>query len=60
MKGDDHDIKSKSKTNQAINLFSEGKNLEDVVIALYLPIDEVRDIYRQFLILKDMHELSEV
>ena len=55
MKGDDYDIKSKSKTNQAIKLFSKGKNLEDVVIALYLPIDEVRDIYRQFLKLKDMH-----
>jgi hypothetical protein len=31
-----HDIKSKSKTTQAIKLFSEGKNLVDVVIALDL------------------------
>jgi intein-encoded DNA endonuclease-like protein len=33
------DIKSKSKTTQAIKLFSEGKNTVDVVIALDLPAD---------------------
>jgi hypothetical protein len=54
------DIKSKSKTTQAIKLFSENKNLVDVVIALDLPTDEVRDIYRQFLQLQDMHELVRV
>ncbi len=57
---DDYDIKSKSKTSQTIKLFSEGKNLVDVVIALDLPPDEVREIYRQFLELKDMHKLVEV
>ncbi len=54
------DIKSKSKVTQAINLFSEGKDLVDVVIALDLQPDQVREIYRQFLKLKDMHELVEV
>jgi 5-methylcytosine-specific restriction endonuclease McrBC regulatory subunit McrC len=47
-------IKSKSKTTQAIKLFSEDKNLVDVVIALDLPTDEVRDMYRQFLKLSYM------
>src|SRR5581483_11755078 len=54
------DIKSKSKVTQAINLFSEDKDLVDVVIALDLQPDQVREIYRQFLKLKDMHELVEV
>jgi hypothetical protein len=57
---DDYNIKSKSKTTKAIKLFSEGKNLVDVVIALDLPPDEVRDIYRQFLQLQDIHELVRV
>ena len=56
----DYDIKSKSKTSQAIKLFSEGKDLVDVVIALDLPPDEVREMYRQFLELKNMHKLVEV
>ena len=60
MRNDDSDIKSKSKTTQAIKLFSEGKDLVNVVIALDLPTDEVRDIYRQFLQLQDMHELVRV
>ena len=59
-RNDDYDIKSKSKTTQAIKLFSEDKDLVDVVIALDLPADEVRDIYRQFLQLQDMHELVRV
>jgi hypothetical protein len=46
-KGDDYDVKSKSKTAKAIKLFSEGKNLVDVVIALDLQPDEVRTIYQQ-------------
>jgi hypothetical protein len=33
------DIKSKSKTTQAIKLFSEGKKPVEVVIALDLPAD---------------------
>jgi DNA-binding Lrp family transcriptional regulator len=56
----DYDIKSKSKTTQAIKLFSEGKVLVDVVIALDLPPDEVREMYRQFLELNNMHKLVEV
>jgi len=51
---DDYDVKSKSKTAKAVKLFSEGKNLVDVVIALDLQPDEVRAIYREFLQLKDM------
>ena len=57
---DDYDIESKSKITQAIKLFSEGKNLVDIVIVLDLPPDEVREMYRQFLELKNMHKLVEV
>ena len=56
----DYDNKSKSKTTQAIKLFSEGKNLVEVVIALDLPPEDVRIMYRQFLGLKNMHKLVEV
>jgi DNA-binding Lrp family transcriptional regulator len=56
----DYDIKSKSKTTQAIKLFSEGKDLVDIVIALDLLPDEVREMYRQFLELNNMHKLVEV
>ena len=55
----DYDIKSKSKTSQAIKLFFEGKDLVDVVIALDLAPYEVREMYRQFLELKNMHKLVE-
>ena len=57
---DDYDIESKSKITQAIKLFSEGKTPVDVVIGLDLPADEVREIYRQFLGLKNMYKLVEV
>lgn len=56
----DYDIKSKSKTSQAIKLFSEGKDLVDVAIALDLLLDEVWEMYRQFFELKNMHKLVEV
>ena len=56
----DYDIKSKSKTTQAIKSFSEGKDLVDVVVAIDLPPDELRKMYRQFLELKNMHKLVEV
>jgi hypothetical protein len=56
----DYDIKSKSKTTHAIKLFSEGKNLVDVVIALDLPPEDARIMYREFLGLKNMHKLVEV
>ncbi|MFY9870637.1 MAG: hypothetical protein WAK17_13035 [Candidatus Nitrosopolaris sp.] len=54
------DIKSKSKTTQAIKLFSEGKNTVDVVIALDLPADQVRATYRQYWDLKHMYELGQI
>ena len=54
------DIKSKSKTTQAIKLFSEGKTTVDVVIALDLPADQVRAIYRQYWDLKHMYELCQI
>ena len=54
------DIKSKSKTTQAIKLFSEGKTTVDVVIALDLPADEVRAIYREYWELKQMYELGQI
>ncbi len=41
------DIKSKSKVTQAINLFSEGKDLVDVVIPLDLQPDQAREICQQ-------------
>jgi hypothetical protein len=52
--------KPKSKVTQAIKLFSEGKNLVDVAIALDLPPDKVQDMHRQFLQLKNMDELVRV
>jgi hypothetical protein len=57
---DDYDTESKSQTTQAIKMFSEGKTPVDVVIELDLPADEVREIYRQFLELKNMYKLIEV
>jgi hypothetical protein len=54
------DIISKSKTTQAIKLFSEGKNTVDVVIALDLRADEVQAIYREYWELNNMYELAEV
>ena len=54
------DIKSKSKVTQAIKLFSKDKNLVEVVIALDLQPDQVREIYREFLKLQDMRELVRV
>ena len=57
---EEDDIKSKSKTTQAIKLFSEGKTTVDVVIALDLPADQVRAIYRQYWDLKHMYELGQI
>jgi hypothetical protein len=56
----DYDIKARSKTTQAIKLFSEGKKLVDVVITLDLPPEDARIMYREFLGLKNMHKLVEV
>ena len=57
---DDYDIESKSKITQAIKLFSEGKNLVQVVIALDLPADEIRAIYREYWELKRMYKLAQI
>ena len=43
------DIKSKSKTTQAIKMFSEGQTPTQVVIELDLPPEEVREMHRQYL-----------
>jgi hypothetical protein len=56
-RNEDYDIKSKSKITQAIKLFSGDKTPIDVVIALDLQPDEVQEMYRQFLQLKNMEEL---
>jgi hypothetical protein len=54
------DTEPKSKESQAFKMFSEGKNLVDVAIALDLPSDQVQAIYREFWELNNMHELAEV
>jgi hypothetical protein len=51
------DINSKSKTTQAIKLFSELKTPVEVAIALDLPVDQVRAIYRDYWELEGMHGL---
>jgi transposase len=56
----DDDIKSKSKTTQAIKLFSQDKNPVDVVIALDLPSEEVQAIYREYWELKSMFSLAQI
>ena len=43
---------------QAFKLFSEGKTPVEVVIALDLPADQVRAIYREFWELNNMHQLE--
>ena len=50
----------KSKVTQAIKLFSEGKTLVDVAIALDLPPDKVQEMHRQFLQLNNMDKLVRV
>ena len=52
--------RDKKRPTQAIKSFSEGKNTVDVVIALDLPADQVRAIYRQYWDLKHMYELGQI
>jgi predicted HTH domain antitoxin len=54
------DIRLKTKSTQAIKMFSEGENLVDVAIALDPAPDDVQEMHRQFLQLKDMDELVRV
>jgi hypothetical protein len=57
---EDDDIKSKSKTTQAIKLFSEGNSPVEVAIALDLPTDQVLAIYREFWELEGMYGLAQI
>ena len=57
---DEVDTEPKSKESQAFKLFSEGRNLVHVAIALDLPADQVQTIYREFWELNNMNELAEV
>ena len=56
----DDDIKSKSKTTQAIKLFSELKTPVEVAIALDLPADQVMTIYREHWKLDGMYGLTQI
>jgi hypothetical protein len=51
-----YDIKSKSKTTQAIKMFSDGKSPTDVVIELDFSPEEVRMIYRQYFETENMYD----
>jgi hypothetical protein len=57
---EDDDIKSKSKTTQAIKLFSELKSPVEVAIALDLPVDQVQAIYQEYWELEGMYGLVQV
>jgi hypothetical protein len=57
---EDDDIKSKSKTTQAIALFSELKSPVEVAIALDLAADQVRAIYQEYWKLDHMHKLAQI
>jgi hypothetical protein len=57
---EDDDIKSKSKTTQALKLFSELKTPVEVAIALDLPVDQVRTIYREYWELDGMYKLAQI
>jgi hypothetical protein len=57
---EDDDIKSKSKTTQAIALFSELKTPVEVAIALDLPAAEVHAIYLEYCKLEGMYKLAQI
>src|SRR5215472_16810376 len=57
---EDDDVKSKSKTTQAIKLFSELKTLIEVAIALDLPVDKVKAIYQEYWELGGMYRLAQI
>jgi transposase len=56
----DHDTEPKSKESKAFKLFSEGKSPIEVVVALDLPSDEARAIYREYWELQGMYELAKI
>jgi hypothetical protein len=57
---EDDDIKSKSKTTQALKLFSELQSPVEVAIALDLSVDKVRTIYREYWELDGMFKLAQI
>jgi hypothetical protein len=57
---EDDDIKSKSKTTQALKLFSELQSPVEVAIALDLPVDQVRTMYREYWELDGMFKLAQI
>src|SRR5215469_10610456 len=57
---EEDDIKSKSKTTQAFKLFSEFKSPVDVIIALDLPANQVRALYRDYLELEGFYRLAQI
>ncbi len=57
---EDDDIESKSKATQAIALFSELKSPVEVAIALDLPANQVRAIYREYWELEGMYGLAQI
>jgi hypothetical protein len=57
---EDDDVKSKSKTTQAIKLFSELKSPVEVAIALDLPVDQVQAIYQEYWKLEGMYGLAQI
>jgi hypothetical protein len=57
---EDDDINSKSKTTQAIKMFSELKTPIEVVIALDLPVHQVETIYREYWKLDGMFKLTQI
>ena len=57
---EDDDIKSKSKTTQAIKLFSELNTPVEVAIALDLPADQVLAIYQEYWKLDGMYRLAQI
>ncbi len=52
------DMKNKSKTTQALSLFSRGKRLIEVAIKLDLPASEIEDIIQEFWVLNKLDELA--
>jgi hypothetical protein len=57
---EEDDVKSKSKTTQAIKLFSELKTPVEVAIALDLPADQVQAIYLEYCKLDGMYRLAQI
>ena len=57
---EDDDIKSKSKTTQAIKLFSELKSPVEVAIELDLSVDQVEAIYQEYWKLEGMYGLAQI